>query len=218
MPFRSAFKKTFTRKRTLSSTPTGDSEDTGYRRSDIEYYEAHEIPKPKYRGRIDSEHKDRLQAFNFASAFGKRASSALSGTFSPRGTHAQSRRASTISTGATSAEPARRGSVLPNELPEQDESSSNGTQIASGEDNSHCPQGTDVDVYPANSSRSDSTPHADGDTGADLGLKKALAQGELDHRRDTPFTQQQLEDAMNKASLKPRDDSVLPKADTVAVQ
>ena len=217
MPFRSAFKKTFTRKRTPSSTPIGDSEDTGYRRSDIEYYEEHEIPKPKYRGRIDAEHKDRLQAFNFASAFGKRASSALSGTFSPRGTHAQSRRASTISTGATSAEPVRSGSVLPNEVAEQDESSSNGTQVASGMDMPSQLQVVDINICIANSSRSDSTPHADDDAGTHLGLKKTLTQGESDQRRDTPFTQQELEDAMSKASLRPRDESILPRADMIDV-
>lgn len=92
MPIRAKLKKTFGSKKNGSgdSTPSGTSPPL---RKDIEYYKPHEIPKSKYRGKVDKEHQERLDAYSFADAFGsapRRASQALSGTFSPGGTHAQS--------------------------------------------------------------------------------------------------------------------------------
>lgn len=71
-------------------------------RTDIEYYKPHEIPRSKYRGKVDPEHAASLAAFSLADAFAsvkRRSSVALSGTFSPGGTKAQSR--------ATSRAPSR---------------------------------------------------------------------------------------------------------------
>ena len=44
-----------------------------------------------------------------------------------------------------------------------------------------------------------------------------MTQGGLDHRRDTPFSQAQLEGVARKAASTPRHQTVLPKEDTVAV-
>ena len=63
-------------------------------RTDIEYYKPNEIPKSKYKGRVDPAHHASLQAFSFSDAFTtakRRTSLALSGTFSPGGTKSQSR-------------------------------------------------------------------------------------------------------------------------------
>jgi hypothetical protein len=75
-------------------------------RTDIEYYKPNEIPKSKYRGKIDPTHQASLGAFSLSDAFAattRRASLALSGTFSPGGTKSQSRVPSRV--------PSRRPSV-----------------------------------------------------------------------------------------------------------
>lgn len=66
-------------------------------RTDIEYYKPHEIPKSKYRGRVDKAHQDTLESYSFGDAFltvKRKTSTAFSGTFSPGGTQAFSRRTS----------------------------------------------------------------------------------------------------------------------------
>lgn len=75
-------------------------------RTDIEYYKPNEIPKSKYRGKVDPAHQASLGAFSLSDAFAattRRASLALSGTFSPGGTKSQSC--------APSRAPSRRPSV-----------------------------------------------------------------------------------------------------------
>jgi hypothetical protein len=80
-----------------SSTPGSKSPPL---RTDIEYYKPNEVPKPKYRGKVDKVHQDRLEAYSLGDAFNtirRKSSQALSGTFSPGGTNSQSRRGSWMS-------------------------------------------------------------------------------------------------------------------------
>jgi hypothetical protein len=97
MGLRVKLRKTFsssTNKKNSTSSQTGPNGETLYmHRTDIEYYKPNEIPKSKYRGRVDPEHQATLQAFSLSDAFStdrRRSSVALSGTFSPGGTNAQS--------------------------------------------------------------------------------------------------------------------------------
>lgn len=101
MPFRQKLKKTFGSKKNGSgSGESSNSGSTSPRRTDIEYYKPNEIPKSKYRGKPDPEVVGAFEAYSFGDAFqstDRRPSQALSGTFSPGGTQAQSRRASAVS-------------------------------------------------------------------------------------------------------------------------
>lgn len=104
MPIRDRLRKTFGGKKKEDSNSSGSSSvssDTYYTgRKDIEYYKPHEIPKSKYRGRVDPEHKERLEAYSFGDAFAevrRRSSQAFSGIMSPGGTKSQSRRPSYMS-------------------------------------------------------------------------------------------------------------------------
>lgn len=106
MGLRVRLRKTFSSSKKSSipdASPTGEKYYTD--RTDIEYYKPHEIPKSKYRGKVDPEHQASLNAFSLANAFAaakRRSSFALSGTFSPRGTNAQSRAASRMASRAQS--------------------------------------------------------------------------------------------------------------------
>lgn len=106
MAIREKLKKTFGRKKegkdgvSGSSTPSTSSEKHFTGRTDIEYYKPHEIPKSKYRGKVDPEHKETLESYSFADALAsmrRRSSQALSGIVSPGGTKSQSRRPSYMS-------------------------------------------------------------------------------------------------------------------------
>lgn len=105
MAIRERLRKTFKRNKDGSSsggsTPSTSSDPDHYTgRTDIEYYKPHEIPKSKYKGKVDPEHKERLDAYSFADAFStvrRKSSQALSGIMSPGGTKSQSRRASYMS-------------------------------------------------------------------------------------------------------------------------
>ena len=110
MGLRVKLRKTFSSsntKKNSTSSQIGPTGETFYmHRTDIEYYQPNEIPKSKYRGRVDPEHHASLQAFSLSDAFTsepRRSSLALSGTFSPGGTKAQSR--------VQSRAPSRRPSV-----------------------------------------------------------------------------------------------------------
>jgi hypothetical protein len=98
MGFRDKLSKTFGSKKNGSGDSTPSSKSPP-KRKDIEYYKSHEIPKSKYRGKVDPAHRDRLASYSLGDAFTARrrkSSQALSGTFSPGGT-AQSRRGSWMS-------------------------------------------------------------------------------------------------------------------------
>ena len=106
MAIREKLRKTFRKKDSGSSssggsTPSTGSSDIHYTgRTDIEYYKPHEIPKSKYKGKVDPEHRERLESYSFADAFNtvkRKSSQALSGIMSPGGTKAQSRRPSYVS-------------------------------------------------------------------------------------------------------------------------
>ena len=92
MAIRDKLRKTFSSKKNGSRDTTPNSTSPPLRK-DIEYYKPHEIPKSKYRGKVDKAHQESLDAYSFGDAFQstvRRASQALSGTFSPGGTQAQS--------------------------------------------------------------------------------------------------------------------------------
>ena len=105
MAIRERLRKTFKKNKDSSSsggsTPSTSSDPSHYTgRTDIEYYKPNEIPKSKYRGKVDPEHKAGLDAYSFADAFStvrRKSSQALSGIMSPGGTKSQSRRASCFS-------------------------------------------------------------------------------------------------------------------------
>lgn len=118
MAIRDRIRKTFGKKE--SPSPTGSDAQLSTKpseyhctstysytgRTDVEYYKPHEVPKSKYRGKVDPEHKDLLEAYSFTIAFSspqRRASQALSGVMSPGGTKSQSRRTSCVSRDSRSA-------------------------------------------------------------------------------------------------------------------
>lgn len=111
MAFKDRLKKTFRKKSSSSSevikTESSTQQEYSYTgRKDVEYYKPHEIPKSKYRGKVDPEHKEHLESFCFNDAFSsppRRPSEALSGFMSPGGTKSQSRRASYVSQVSRSA-------------------------------------------------------------------------------------------------------------------
>lgn len=121
MAIRERLRKTFGGKKKDGSSSSGksstSSDPTHYTgRTDIEYYKPHEIPKSKYRGRVDPEHKERLETYSFADAFDqarRRGSQALSGIMSPGGTKSQSRRTSYMSHVSRDAPIARSTAATP---------------------------------------------------------------------------------------------------------
>lgn len=97
MGLRGKLRKTFSYKKGSTEEATTPTEEYYTDRTDIEYYKPHEIPRSKYRGKVDPTHQASLAAFSLADAFSvakRRSSLALSGSFSPGGTKAQSRVAS----------------------------------------------------------------------------------------------------------------------------
>lgn len=210
MPLRERLKRTFTGgKKSDDNTPAGDKSP---KHKDVE--KPDDFPKPKYRGKIDKEHADRLQAFTFSDAFsdafGRRKSS-MSGTCSPGGTKSQSRRASWMSKTKSSAtgvgsgsdrdsKSLRRKSVVPDKVREN--------------------RVDDTDVANAGLSRKQTAEvnlSADNETRNALNLEKTVTHGAPDPSNDTPFSTEDLEKAMTKATLKPQEDHVVAKEDTVTV-
>lgn len=111
MGLRGKLRRTFTSKKSSSVvTESLYKNEVHYTdRTDIEYYKPHEIPKSKYKGKVDPIHKANLASFSLADAFAaetRRTSLTLSGTFSPGGTKSQSAAASR----AQSRVPSRRPS------------------------------------------------------------------------------------------------------------
>jgi hypothetical protein len=95
MAIRERLRRKFGSKKGSGDSTTGS--DSPPRRTDIEYYKPHEIPKSKYKGKVDKAHQEKLEAYSLGDAFmaaGRRSSQALSGSFSPGGTQSQSRRTS----------------------------------------------------------------------------------------------------------------------------
>lgn len=131
MGFRDRVRKTFKKKDGSSSsggsTPSTGSDPSHYTgRTDIEYYKPNEIPKSKYKGRVDPEHKEKLETYSFADAFNqvkRKSSQALSGIMSPGGTKSQSRRPSYMSHMSSN-----KGAITPGNLSRQPTSAGNRPQ------------------------------------------------------------------------------------------
>jgi len=142
MGLRLKLRKTFSSK-PKNTTSTGHIPEPGEtyytERTDIEYYKPHEIPRSKYRGKVDPEHQASLAAFSLADAFSsarRRSSLALSGTFSPGGTKAQSRATSRapsrIQSRTTSRAPSRVQSRAPSRRPSHDHTHHAAVVVLSG--------------------------------------------------------------------------------------
>ncbi|KAK4943374.1 hypothetical protein LTR10_017048 [Elasticomyces elasticus] len=221
MGLRIKLRKTFSSSSAKKSSfpdcsPTGEKYYTD--RTDIEYYKPNEIPKSKYKGRVDPEHAASLAAFSLADAFSlakKRSSAALSGTFSPRGTNAQSRAASRMASRAqsraTSRAPSRRPSFdvhrsnLRTEAHADSSISSSGTASISAS--------TALDIETASTSISNHTTAVASapaernmklvDSGIGMDMPDIVLTKQMT-AHDTPFTVEELEQAMTRASLKPK--------------
>ncbi|KAI1609503.1 hypothetical protein EDD37DRAFT_653545 [Exophiala viscosa] len=215
MGLRIKLRKTFSSSSTKKSSfpecsPTGEKYYTD--RTDIEYYKPNEIPKSKYKGKIDPEHAASLAAFSLADAFStakKRSSAALSGTFSPRGTNAQSRAASRIASRAPSRRPSfdiHRSNLRTEAHTDSSISSSGSASISAS---------TALDIETASTSISDHTT-AVASAPAELNMKLVQHDSGIGMEipdimlskqmtvHDTPFTVEELEQAMTRASLKPK--------------
>ncbi|KAK5449376.1 hypothetical protein LTS15_008920 [Exophiala xenobiotica] len=217
-------------------------------RTDIEYYKPHEIPRSKYRGKVDPEHQASLAAFSLADAFSaarRRSSLALSGSFSPGGTKAQSRATSRaqsrIQSRTTSRAPSRVQSRAPSRRPSQHEhilnshhaavlsglrmeSHANSSSSGSTSREKSLSASTALDVETASTSISEYsnavasapaernintksskkllTQHDSG-----IGMNSSVPEIVLSKQvtaHDTPFTAEELEQAMTRATLKPR--------------
>lgn len=98
MPLREKAKSFFKSKHhnsdSLSKTNTNGSDRKG-----SDYYQPGEMPLPKYRRPPQKEHKEKLEAFSFADAWGRKS---FQSHHSPMGTRAPSRRASWMSMGRKS--------------------------------------------------------------------------------------------------------------------
>ncbi|KIV81468.1 hypothetical protein PV11_03654 [Exophiala sideris] len=224
MGLRIKLRKTFSSSSAKKSSfpdcsPTGEKYYTD--RTDIEYYKPNEIPKSKYKGRVDPEHAASLAAFSLADAFSlakKRSSAALSGTFSPRGTNAQSRAASRIASRAASRAQSRATSRAPSRRPSFDIHRSN-LRIAAN-DSSISSSGTAsisastaLDIETASTSISNHTTAVASapaernmklvDSGIGMDMPDIVLTKQMT-AHDTPFTVEELEQAMTRASLKPK--------------
>lgn len=165
MAIRERLRKTFKKNKDSSSsggsTPSTSSDPNHYTgRTDIEYYKPHEIPKSKYKGKVDPQHKERLESYSFADAFStvrRKSSQALSGIMSPGGTKSQSRRPSYMSHMSKASKdgrksvpstpgprdgpnPLSRQGTAPEKPPAQliRENSEDDTDVSNGETNPSC--------------------------------------------------------------------------------
>jgi len=206
---RKTFSSSTNKKNSTSSQKTGPNGEPLYMtRTDIEYYKPNEIPKSKYRGRVDPDHAASLQAFSMADAFStarRRSSLALSGTFSPGGTKSQS--------AAQSRAHSRRPSVHEHEhsgLRQHTELDDEASNSSSTSREKSVAASTILDAGTASTSLSDqptavpsapteSNKLSQHDSGIDMaGLSKQVT------AHDAPFTPEELEQAMTRATLKSR--------------
>jgi hypothetical protein len=216
MGLRGKLRKTFSSKKipTIDSMSiTGEQFYTD--RTDIEYYKPNEIPRSKYRGKVDPEHQASLAAFSLADAFagaGRRSSLALSGSFSPGGTNAQSKAGSRAASIELSRRPSRQDQPRSNLRMESHMSDGSGS--TSREKSISASTALDVDT--ASMSLSDQTtavPSAPTElnvntklTQHDSGIDMPdLVLSKHSSAHDTPFTLEELEQAMSRASLHRRD-------------
>lgn len=230
MGLRDTLKRTFTKK------PSDASDGKPPRRKDIEYYKPHEIPKSKYRGKVDKLHQAQLEAYSLEGAFAsvrRRASNAFSGTFSPGGTGARSAATSLAPSAVNSRRPSyahvRSHLSTANSVSEDRDSDSDNdndstrdqtTGIKSNSQDSSpslIPDDTDTDspvstngisrsMTAADSSRNDLT------ATMSLSLQKTVTAKPTrakEPQYENHFTAEELEQAMAQASLRPRRGTVL---------
>ena len=188
--------------RSGSNTPSGNSTPK------IEYYKPGEEPKPKYRGKIDKEHSDKLQAFTFSDAWNRRKSNFSDGhgTMSPGGTMAQSRATSFIGS-------LRRKSVASASGSDRDrdnkdmrrKSTAAPPETATVKEN----EVDDTNVANAGLSRPQTanakqleltTVPTEHDTNG-VALEKTATNGGLSPTHDTPFSTEELEKALTRVTI-----------------
>ena len=100
MPFRARLKQAFRRSSTASSNSTNDSSlqtkssshEEHLDPNDPSVYKPHEMPRPKYRSLPDKKHREKLEAFSFASSW--RSQGDTYSLYSPGGSKLSSRAAS----------------------------------------------------------------------------------------------------------------------------
>lgn len=236
MSLRERIKRRFTK----NASDTSD----GYppRRKDIEYYKPNEIPKSKYRGKVDKVHQAQLDAYSLEGAFNKvrrRASQALSGTFSPGGTNAQSAAVSAANSRRPSYSytPAHRShlSTAANSISEEttqrsaspagsDKTTGRNSTGITNKNHSHDSSpslATDDTESPASDEISRAITAADSraDTLPNLTLQKTITSGfggghaseELQQQLqyEHHFSAEELEKAMTRAALRPRRGTVV---------
>lgn len=218
-------------KRRFTGKKSSDASD-GFppRRKDIEYYKPNEIPKSKYRGKVDKIHQAQLEAYSLEGAFNKvrrRASQALSGTFSPGGTNARSAAASAAASAANSRRPSyarERSHLFTSATNDDDEQRSNSTD--SNKTTSATPnKNNSQDSSPSLVTDDTDSPTTTGDisrsiTAAEsradipgLTLTKTITAGgddaDLQQQYDQHFSAEELEKAMTRATLRPRRGTVV---------
>ncbi|KIW84692.1 hypothetical protein Z517_00080 [Fonsecaea pedrosoi CBS 271.37] len=220
MGLRVRLRRTFTSKKNSTGSETGPNGEPYYTsRKDIQYYKPNEIPKSKYRGKVDPEHQASLQAFSLADAFSsarRRTSLALSGTFSPGGTNSQSAAASRAHSRVASRRPSIQelhGSALRNASGVDSEGSSSSSNSTSRQKSTSASMAFDADT--ASTSLSDqatAVPSAPAEPNNKLAqhdsgihMPELADLSKQATRHDTPFTAEELEQAMTRATLKQRD-------------
>ncbi|EXJ87342.1 hypothetical protein A1O3_04301 [Capronia epimyces CBS 606.96] len=217
MGLRLRLRKTFSSSKQNSVPDSVIPNETHYTgRTDIEYYKPHQIPRSKYRGKVDPEHQASLAAFSLSDAFsapGRRTSLALSGSFSPGGTNGQSRAASRIPSTAASRRQSfhdQHGSTLriENSVDTGDSGSSTGTSreksVAASTILDHDTASTSLSSQPTAISSAPVEPDTkleQHDSG--IGMPNIVLSKQTT-AHDTPFTAEELELAMSRASLRPR--------------
>jgi len=213
MGLRANLRKTFSssNKKHSTSSQTGPNGEQLYmHRTDIEYYKPHEIPKSKYRGRVDPDHAASLQAFSLADAFSsarRRSSLALSGTFSPGGTKGQSAAGTRVHSRVPSRRPSTHehsGLRMHSEMDDEPSSSSSTSREKSLAASTILDAGTASTSLSGQPTAVASAPISSAklsqhDSGIDM---SGLALSKQVTAHDTPFTAEELEQAMTRATLK----------------
>jgi len=239
MAIRERLRKTFKRKKDSSSsggsTPSSGSDPSHYTgRTDIEYYKPHEIPKSKYKGKVDPQHRERLESYSFADAFStvrRKSSQALSGVMSPGGTKSQSRRPSYMSHMSKASRDDRKSVLITpgphdghNVLSRQGtasekppaplirENSEDDTDVLNGEVDSSCVL-TCANYLAAGLSRRGTAKPETATAQSNVPEVRLERQATVP---DQPFTAEQLEQAMTAATLRGNDNGTLHNSLAVA--
>ncbi|EXJ83436.1 hypothetical protein A1O1_07059 [Capronia coronata CBS 617.96] len=222
MKLRKTFSSSASKKNSDPAPPLMPNEPHYTGRTDIEYYKPHEIPKSKYKGKVDPAHQASLAAFSLSDAFSappRRASQAPSGTFSPGGTQAQSLAPSRAQSRAASRDPSRSPSRRRSFHDQRRSNLRTETGVDSDESgSSHSTSreksmsaSTVLDHDTASTSLSDqptaisSAPleHDVKLVDSGIGIPSIVLSKQMT-AHDTPFTIEELEQAMTRASLRRR--------------